>query len=142
MKLDRDVIHSMIEKAGNQCGKNTAMVDVFDRFSQLVIEHLKEQGSCQENTKPASLNGSLMYWSGASETLSEFQTYYGLNFGNMLWTFVGWTFPTPVTEIWFSNNRDDNWAVDTVSFSTVPEPSALSLLAVGLGGLAVMRRRS
>ena len=90
----------------------------------------------------ASLNGSLMYWSGASETLSEFQTYYGLNFGNMLWTFVGWTFPTPVTEIWFSNNRDDNWAVDTVSFSTVPEPSALSLLVVGLGGLAVMRRRS
>ena len=43
MKLDRDVIHSMIEKAGYQCGKNTAMVDVFDRFSQLVIEHLKEQ---------------------------------------------------------------------------------------------------
>ena len=51
MKLDRDVIHSMIEKAGYACGKNTAMVDVFDRFSQLVIEHLKEQGSCQENTK-------------------------------------------------------------------------------------------
>lgn len=54
MKLDREVIHTMIEKAGYQCGKNTAMVDVFDRFSQLVIEHLKEQGSCQENTKPAS----------------------------------------------------------------------------------------
>ena len=54
MKLDREAIHSMIEKSGYSCGKNTAMVDVFDRFSQLVIEHLKEQGACQESTKPAS----------------------------------------------------------------------------------------
>jgi len=31
--------------------------------------------------------------------------------------------------------------VDNVSIKTVPEPSALSLLAIGLGGLAMMRRR-
>jgi len=30
--------------------------------------------------------------------------------------------------------------VGAVVFNTVPEPSALSLLAVGLGGLAMMRR--
>jgi len=106
------------------------MGDYGDSSSQF-IDFLPSAGS----------NGSLMYWGGETKTQSEFQTYFGLNFGNMLWTFVGWTFPTPVTEIYFSNNRDDNWAVDTVSFSTVPEPSALSLLAIGLGGMAVLRRR-
>jgi hypothetical protein len=31
--------------------------------------------------------------------------------------------------------------LDTSKISLVPEPSALSLLAFGLGGLAMMRRR-
>ena len=31
--------------------------------------------------------------------------------------------------------------LDSVSISSVPEPSALSLLAIGLGGLAMLRRR-
>ena len=43
LKIERDELHSMIEKAGFSCGKNTAMVDVFDRFSQLIIEKMKEE---------------------------------------------------------------------------------------------------
>jgi len=34
-----------------------------------------------------------------------------------------------------------SWGFDNVSISGIPEPSALSLLAVGLGGLAFLRRR-
>ena len=34
MKVDREELHELIEKAGFSCGKNTAMVDVFDRFAQ------------------------------------------------------------------------------------------------------------
>ena len=37
--------------------------------------------------------------------------------------------------------NDENIVFDNVTFNTVPEPSALSLLAVGLGGLAMIRRR-
>ena len=37
--------------------------------------------------------------------------------------------------------RGSGLEVGAVVFNTVPEPSALSLLAVGLGGLAMMRRR-
>ena len=51
MKIDREELHTMIEKAGFSCGKNTAMVDVFDRFSQLVITKLKET-ECE--AKPVS----------------------------------------------------------------------------------------
>jgi len=36
---------------------------------------------------------------------------------------------------------DEDIVFDNVSFNTVPEPSALSLLAIGLGGLALVRRR-
>ena len=54
MKIDREELHSMIEKAGFSCGKNTAMVDVFDRFSQLVITKMKET-PCE--VKPVSKPG-------------------------------------------------------------------------------------
>ena len=33
------------------------------------------------------------------------------------------------------------WSTDSITLNVVPEPSALSLLAIGLGGLAMMRRR-
>ena len=64
--------------------------------------------------------------------------------GNGLWSYFGWTFDAPVTRIQLNSGMmggTDNIGVDTISFSTVPEPSALSLLAVGLGGLAILRRR-
>ena len=44
MKLDREVIHSMIEKAGYQCGKNTAMVDGEKSF-WLALDHRRGVGN-------------------------------------------------------------------------------------------------
>jgi hypothetical protein len=86
-------------------------------------------------------NGSLVGYSYATQSLSGFEQM-GFVFGNVKWTFLGWTFDTPISEFVIGSDwGDDNWAIDTVSFSTVPEPSALSLLAVGLGGLAAIRRR-
>ena len=41
---------------------------------------------------------------------------------------------------YFSTNGNRFVAADNITMA-VPEPSALSLLAVGLGGLAMMRRR-
>ena len=62
--------------------------------------------------------------------------------GNQIWAFMGWTFDSPVNEIrinqFVSNN--DNLGIDTVSFSTVPEPSSASLLVLGIGGLMALRR--
>jgi len=61
--------------------------------------------------------------------------------GNGLWSYFGWTFDAPVTQIKLNSgfmNSTDNIGVDTISFSTVPEPSALSLLGIGLGGLAIL----
>jgi hypothetical protein len=40
-----------------------------------------------------------------------------------------------------SSGIDVDTFIDNVSIQTVPEPSALSLLAIGLGGLAMLRRR-
>jgi len=87
-------------------------------------------------------NGSLVGYDYATQSLFSFEQNYGFVFGNVKWTFLGWTFDTPISEFVIgSDYGDDNWAIDTVSFSTVPEPSAFSLLAVGLSGLAIMRRR-
>jgi hypothetical protein len=57
----------------------------------------------------------LSLWSMAGN--EKFQIYIGSLAG------------TPGSEVLFDN------------FQIIPEPSALSLLAIGLGGLAMMRRR-
>ena len=41
MKLNYDEVQKWIEEAGYQCGKNTAMVDVFFRFANIVLEKAK-----------------------------------------------------------------------------------------------------
>lgn len=49
----------------------------------------------------------------------------------------GYYYSTPLNPY----SSDDFTFIAEVTFSGVPEPSALSLLAVGLGGLAMLRRR-
>ena len=48
MKLNYDEVQKWIEEAGYQCGKNTAMVDVFFRFANIVLEKAK----CEPKTAP------------------------------------------------------------------------------------------
>lgn len=64
--------------------------------------------------------------------------------GDKAWTFVGWTFESPIDQISLSQptNNNDSWGVDTVSFVTVPEPSTAVLCALGVGALIRRRRVS
>ena len=48
MKMNYDQVQEWIKEAGYECGKNTAMVDVFFRFANIVLEKAK----CEP--KPAS----------------------------------------------------------------------------------------
>lgn len=48
MKLNYDQVQEWIKESGYECGKNTAMVDVFFRFANIVLEKAK----CEP--KPAS----------------------------------------------------------------------------------------
>jgi hypothetical protein len=60
------------------------------------------------------------------------------------WTLLSGNFVATAnsTAIEMGTYTSDNFhTVSNVSVTAVPEPSALSLLAVGLGGLAMMRRR-
>ncbi|MFZ9933746.1 MAG: hypothetical protein ACO3G9_11200 [Chthoniobacterales bacterium] len=61
--------------------------------------------------------------------------------GDDAWFFMGWTFDTPVDQILLDQQKsnNDSWGVDTVSFTTVPEPGAA--LLGGLGMLLMLRRR-
>ncbi len=91
-------------------------------------------------------NGTKQILNGGNQSYLGWNITFGFSgsnaFGNNSWGFLGYTFSAPVTAFYIENDfGNDNWGIDTVSFSTVPEPSALSLLAVGLGGLAMMRRR-
>lgn len=62
--------------------------------------------------------------------------------GDKRWFFMGWTFDSPINRIQLhqGNGNNDSWGVDTVSFVTVPEPSAAALSALGVGVL-IRRRR-
>ena len=48
-KLSYDEVQKWIAEAGYECGKNTAMVDVFYRFANIVLERAKP---CED--KPVS----------------------------------------------------------------------------------------
>ena len=41
MKINYDEVQKWISEAGYECGKNTAMVDVFFRFANIVLEKAK-----------------------------------------------------------------------------------------------------
>ena len=77
-----------------------------------------------------------------ANTVTPGQTLTG---GNGVWSFLGFTTDDPggftTLLVGIHGNSDDNIMVDQLRFNTVPEPSALSLLAIGLGGLAILRRR-
>jgi len=60
---------------------------------------------------------------------------YGMSFPGM----ISWIYNQNATGI-LENGNNGGWSAST-KISAVPEPSALSLLAIGLGGLAMMRRR-
>jgi len=61
--------------------------------------------------------------------------------GDKTWAFMAWTFDSPINTMYImeSKSATDNWGIDTVSFTTVPEPSA-ALLGV-FGVLTLLRRR-
>ena len=64
--------------------------------------------------------------------------------GNGLWTFLGFTFASPVDQIFVERSiAIDSWGIDTVSFATVPEPStyAMALAGIACGGFSMWRRR-
>jgi len=60
---------------------------------------------------------------------------YGPSFPETPYIQLGYSFSAPTTE-------PLNTTIDNLVIFSVPEPSVLSLLAVGLGGLAMWRRRS
>jgi hypothetical protein len=60
---------------------------------------------------------------------------YGMSFPGM----ISWIYNQNATGI-LENGNNGGWSAST-KISAVPEPSSLSLLAVGFGGLAMMRRR-
>ena len=83
----------------------------------------------------------------SSYTISGSGTFtsisFSVNFGNVQSGQIGtmmapwdWSSATPYASV-FNVYSPDGFS----SITVVPEPSALSLLAVGLGGLAIMRRR-
>jgi MYXO-CTERM domain-containing protein len=60
--------------------------------------------------------------------------------GDKSWAFMGWTFDSPIDYILINvGSATDSWGIDTVSFTTVPEPGAA--LLGGLGMLTLLRRR-
>jgi hypothetical protein len=86
-----------------------------------------------ERTSAYSISGS-----GTFTSIS-----FSVNFGNVQSGQIGtmmapydWSSATPYASVFYISSPDGS-----SSIAVVPEPSALSLLAVGLGGLALVRRR-
>jgi MYXO-CTERM domain-containing protein len=89
------------------------------------------------NGNSVDLNLSQAYL-GTPNYFSEGST--SIIIGDKSWAFMGWTFDSPINKISISvGSYTDNWGVDTVSFTTVPEPGAA--LLGGLGMLTLLRRR-
>jgi len=88
--------------------------------------------------------------SGLNVVLAPSQNYFliaqGASFNNIDFGY-GESYPADIAWLYNQNatgilegGSNGGWAA-SAKISAVPEPSALSLLAVGLGGLAMMRRR-
>jgi MYXO-CTERM domain-containing protein len=100
---------------------------------------------------PVNVNRSGGSNNGNSVTLNLSEAFLGtpdvfsagstsIIIGDKSWAFMGWTFDSPINEISIvGGSNTDSWGIDTVSFTTVPEPGAA--LLGGLGMLTLLRRR-
>ena len=115
------------------------------RAVSLFIGDLGDAGLSQNTGLLVKDQTGATLWQSSNRGVNHTYGALTLTSGNGGWGFLGFTTDASegFTYLDFSltGNNDDNIAIDTVRFNTVPEPSALSLLAVGLGGLAMMRRR-
>jgi len=90
----------------------------------------------------ASLGGNNYYFPMYSSSSSA---YWGLAYavggGNFNYGWVQLSYDASTTTATFIGAAINTTPNESILVGQVPEPSALSLLAVGLGGLAMMRRR-
>ena len=114
-------------------------------FSQAVRAISFFLGDYGDGTAPLSLlirdENNLTLWSSSSPGNS----YAGQSLSGMgasSWGFLGFTKPEGLSQLTFSvsGTAGDNFALDTIRYSTIPEPSALSLVSLGLGGVIALRR--
>ena len=63
------------------------------------------------------------------------------SYSGEFWGFVSDTPFTSVTLVGGSGSNQQNYSLDDMVYSPVPEPATLSLLAAGLGGLLIRRKR-
>lgn len=85
---------------------------------------------------------NLTLWNSSSPGNSfAGQSLAGL--GASSWGFIGFTNPDGLNRLTLlvSGTSGDNYAIDTIRYKTIPEPSAISLVVVGFGGMMAMRRR-
>jgi len=115
-------------------------------FSQAVRAISFFLGDYGDGVAPLNLlirdENNVTLWSSSSPGNSYAgQSLSGL--GASSWGFLGFTRPEGLTRLTFSasGTAGDNFALDTIRYSTIPEPSALVLLAVSFGGLVMMRYR-
>ena len=90
----------------------------------------------------ASLGGNNYYFPMYSSSSSA---YWGLAYavggGNFNYGWVQLSYDASTTTATFIGAAINTTPNESILVGQVPEPSALSLLAVGLGGWAIMRRR-
>lgn len=113
-------------------------------FSQAVRAISFFLGDYGDGAAPLSLlirdENNLILWSSSSPGNS----YAGQSlsgFGASSWGFLGFTNPEGLTQLTFSvsGTAGDNFALDTIRYSTIPEPSALPLLVLGFCGVIALR---
>ena len=63
------------------------------------------------------------------------------SYGGEFWGFTSDTPFTSVKLVGGSGSNQQNYSLDNMVYSPVPEPATLSLLAAGLGGLLIRRKR-
>ena len=115
---------------------NTQTATSYDLVYQPFINVARNDG--MNNFNSLNLNISQAYL-GTPNYSSAGST--SITIGDKSWAFMGWTFDSPINKISIlqGQSMSDSWGIDTVSFTTVPEPGAV--LLGGLGMLTLLRRR-